>query len=278
MSNLTRAGGEPPESSLQESLYNGAGENATRRARIRSSYVTQSEPVVNHHHPHQLDHDQPNEFDFIQDIPLPQDDANMADFTRLLGTADAEADPAQDASSIAEVGTRQARNETSHHNKASSSPTDGTTRFVSVKPVVSCPVAAGKRRPSDLLSQLNSLGELAKLCPEDRALLHLRCGEPLSWKETARLLGVRFGKEYSVAALQMRYTRLCSRERPWTAAEESLLRRAHAYWRAQKWEMISNKMAELAYFEKDIGNIDGSWSPRSCEAKWNAMAKNFSSN
>ena len=97
--------------------------------------------------------------------------------------------------------------------------------------------ASGKRRKrtSSVVS--------ADLSEDDRFLVQLKEDESLPWKDIATRFQSDKGKNFQVAALQMRYKRLREKFRVWEEQDMSALRLAHEYWEKYKWEIISAKVS-----------------------------------
>lgn len=82
----------------------------------------------------------------------------------------------------------------------------------------------------------------ADLSEDDRFLVQLKEDENLPWKDIAGRFHSDKGKNFQVAALQMRYKRLREKFRTWEEQDVSALRLAHEYWEKYKWEIISSKV------------------------------------
>ncbi|KAK4991036.1 hypothetical protein LTR50_002115 [Elasticomyces elasticus] len=95
---------------------------------------------------------------------------------------------------------------------------------------------------------------------EDRFLVQLKEEESLPWKEIAARFGSELGRQYQVAALQMRYKRLRERVRVWEARDVEALRLAHEYWERSRFEIVGAKMLDFGVTER--------WPARHCARKW----------
>lgn len=82
----------------------------------------------------------------------------------------------------------------------------------------------------------------ADLSEDDRFLVQLKEDENLPWKDIATRFQTDKGKNFQVAALQMRYKRLREKYRIWEEADVNSLRLAYEYWEKYKWEIISAKV------------------------------------
>ncbi|KAK5130256.1 hypothetical protein LTR08_002257 [Meristemomyces frigidus] len=100
----------------------------------------------------------------------------------------------------------------------------------------------------------------ADLSEDDRFLVQLKEDESLPWKDIATRFHTDKGKNFQVAALQMRYKRLRERYRQWEAEDLSALRLAHEYWEKYRWEIIGAKMLDFGLQER--------WPARHCARKW----------
>lgn len=113
---------------------------------------------------------------------------------------------------------------------------------------------------------------------EDQLLVHLRDDLGKDWRESAALFSMQVGKMHSVPALQMRYQRLQKKLRQWNADDVLLLQRAHAFWKTHKWQLISQKMNELAAATSNQQALsDVHWSAKSCAEKWRQLQFELSS-
>ena len=83
----------------------------------------------------------------------------------------------------------------------------------------------------------------ADLSDDDRFLVQLKEDENLPWKDIAGRFQADKGKNFQVAALQMRYKRLREKYRTWEEQDVSALKLAHEYWEKYKWEIISAKVS-----------------------------------
>lgn len=84
----------------------------------------------------------------------------------------------------------------------------------------------------------------ADLSEDDRFLVQLKEDENLSWKEIVTRFQGDKGKNFNVAALQMRYKRLREKFRIWEEQDLQALRLAHEHWEKYKWEIISAKVSK----------------------------------
>ncbi|KXL41920.1 hypothetical protein M433DRAFT_150289 [Acidomyces richmondensis BFW] len=82
----------------------------------------------------------------------------------------------------------------------------------------------------------------ADLNEDDRFLVQLKEDENLPWKDIATRFQTDKGKNFQVAALQMRYKRLREKFRVWEDKDVNALRLAHEYWEKYKWEIITTKV------------------------------------
>lgn len=98
-------------------------------------------------------------------------------------------------------------------------------------------VAGGKRR-----KRATSVASQADLSEDDRFLVQLKEDESLAWKDIAARFMNDKGKNFQVAALQMRYKRLREKFRTWEDQDVQALKLAHEYWEKYKWEIISAKV------------------------------------
>ena len=78
---------------------------------------------------------------------------------------------------------------------------------------------------------------------DDRYLVQLKEDENLPWKDIATRFHTDKGKNFQVAALQMRYKRLREKYRIWEQVDVDALKAAHEYWEKYKWEIISTKVS-----------------------------------
>ncbi|KAF2090144.1 hypothetical protein K490DRAFT_35633 [Saccharata proteae CBS 121410] len=99
-----------------------------------------------------------------------------------------------------------------------------------------------------------------ELSEEDRLLMKLKEEENLPWKDIAARFQTERGKSYQIPALQMRLKRLKERLRVWTDADVTALRKAHDYWRDNKFEIIAQKMVEFGATDK--------WASKQVARKW----------
>ena len=83
----------------------------------------------------------------------------------------------------------------------------------------------------------------ADLSEDDRFLVQLKEEEALPWKDIANRFQTDLGKNFQVAALQMRYKRLREKFRVWEEQDVKALQLAHEYWEKYKWEIISAKVS-----------------------------------
>jgi hypothetical protein len=88
----------------------------------------------------------------------------------------------------------------------------------------------------------------SELSEEEKLLLQLKKEESMPWKDIPARFRSKFGKEYQIPALQMRFKRLQDRMRVWTDAEVELLRQAEEYWRENKFDIISQKVSHYCTF------------------------------
>ncbi|KAK5110563.1 hypothetical protein LTR62_005755 [Meristemomyces frigidus] len=103
----------------------------------------------------------------------------------------------------------------------------------------------------------------ADMSEDDRYLVHLKEAESLPWKDIATRFHSDKGKNFQVAALQMRYKRLREKYRTWQEDDINALRSAHEYWEKYKWEIISAKMLDFG--------LDERWPPRRCARKYQEL-------
>ncbi|KAL2701629.1 hypothetical protein AAEP93_005927 [Penicillium crustosum] len=85
---------------------------------------------------------------------------------------------------------------------------------------------------------------------EDELLLTLRNERGKTWRDISVSFEDVFGKRYHAPAPQMRYIRLQKRMDLNTDKDMAALFQAHAYWLNVKWQIISEKMAELGHGEQ----------------------------
>lgn len=95
----------------------------------------------------------------------------------------------------------------------------------------------GKRR-----KRATSVASQADLSEDDRFLVQLKEDENIAWKDIAARFMNEKGKNFQVAALQMRYKRLREKFRIWEDQDVQALKLAHEYWEKYKWEIISAKV------------------------------------
>ncbi|KAK3725868.1 hypothetical protein LTR37_000016 [Vermiconidia calcicola] len=100
----------------------------------------------------------------------------------------------------------------------------------------------------------------ADLSEDDRFLVQLKEKEELPWKDIANRFQTDMGKNFQVAALQMRYKRLREKFRIWQDEDVKALNAAHEYWDKYKWEIIAAKMLDYGVNER--------WPARHCARKW----------
>ncbi|KAK4504269.1 hypothetical protein PRZ48_005185 [Zasmidium cellare] len=117
--------------------------------------------------------------------------------------------------------------------------------------------SASKRRKRTASVASNELNE------DDRFLVQLKEDENLPWKDIANRFQSDKGKNFQVAALQMRYKRLREKFRIWEDQDLQALRLAHEYWEKYKWEIISAKMLDYGIGER--------WPARHCARKWQEL-------
>lgn len=99
---------------------------------------------------------------------------------------------------------------------------------------------------------------------EDAWLVELRVAQNLPWKSIADHFQTRFGRRYSVSALQMRFCRLRRRQSTNVCEPDLLaLLDAHDYWETKRWHIISEKMNGL-----DCSKI---WTPKACSSAWQRL-------
>ena len=97
--------------------------------------------------------------------------------------------------------------------------------------------SSGKRR-----KRTSSVAS-ADLSDDDRFLVQLKEEEALPWKDIANRFQSDLGKNFQVAALQMRYKRLREKFRVWEEQDVKALQLAHEYWEKYKWEIIGAKVS-----------------------------------
>ncbi|KAF7188578.1 hypothetical protein HII31_10240 [Pseudocercospora fuligena] len=119
------------------------------------------------------------------------------------------------------------------------------------------PGSAGKRR-----KRTSSVAS-ADLSEDDRFLVQLKEDENLPWKDIATRFQTEKGKNFQVAALQMRYKRLREKFRIWEDQDVQALKLAHEYWEKYKWEIISAKMLDFGIQER--------WPARHAARKWQEL-------
>ncbi|KAK5165747.1 uncharacterized protein LTR77_008670 [Saxophila tyrrhenica] len=100
----------------------------------------------------------------------------------------------------------------------------------------------------------------ADLSEDDRFLVQLKEEESLPWKDIANRFQTDRGKNFQVAALQMRYKRLREKFRVWQDEDVKALKQAHEYWEKYKWEIIAQRMLDYGINER--------WPARHCARKW----------
>jgi hypothetical protein len=83
----------------------------------------------------------------------------------------------------------------------------------------------------------------ADLSEDDRFLVQLKEDESLPWKDIANRFQTDKGKNFQVAALQMRYKRLREKFRLWLDEDVKALKQAHEYWEKYKWEIIAQRVS-----------------------------------
>ncbi|KAK4554195.1 hypothetical protein LTR86_008723 [Recurvomyces mirabilis] len=103
----------------------------------------------------------------------------------------------------------------------------------------------------------------ADMSEDDRYLVQLKEDEALPWKDIATRFHTDKGKNFQVAALQMRYKRLREKYRMWEEQDLSALRSAHEYWDKYKCEIISAKMLDFGLNER--------WPARHCARKFQEL-------
>lgn len=117
--------------------------------------------------------------------------------------------------------------------------------------------ASGKKR-----KRTSSVAS-ADLSEDDRFLVQLKEKESLPWKDIANRFQSDLGKNFQVAALQMRYKRLREKFREWQDEDIHALRLAHEYWEKNKWDIIAQKMLD--------NGINERWPSRHCARKWQEL-------
>lgn len=117
--------------------------------------------------------------------------------------------------------------------------------------------ASGKKR-----KRTSSVAS-ADLSEDDRLLVQLKEKESLPWKDIASRFQSDLGKNYQVAALQMRYKRLREKFREWQDEDIQALKAAHEYWEKSKWDIIAQRMLEHGINER--------WPARHCARKWQEL-------
>ncbi len=86
----------------------------------------------------------------------------------------------------------------------------------------------------------------ADLSEDDRFLVQLKEDESLPWKDIANRFQTDKGKNFQVAALQMRYKRLREKFRIWQDEDVKALKQAHEYWEKYKWEIIAQRVSHTS--------------------------------
>lgn len=115
-------------------------------------------------------------------------------------------------------------------------------------------VAAQKRKRDEEEQQEGTSGSSKKrkrtssvasadLSEDDRFLVQLKEEESLPWKDIANRFQTDRGKNFQVAALQMRYKRLREKFRVWLDEDVKALKQAHEYWEKYKWEIIAQRVS-----------------------------------
>lgn len=111
--------------------------------------------------------------------------------------------------------------------------------------------SGGKRR-----KRATSVASQADLSEDDRFLVQLKEDENLAWKDIAARFMNEKGKNFQVAALQMRYKRLREKFRIWEDQDVQALKLAHEYWDKYKWEIISAKVSSRSHqFDDRNANV-----------------------
>lgn len=153
-------------------------------------------------------------------------------------------------------------------------------------------VAAQKRKREEEEQQEGSLSAMRKrkrtssvasadLSEDDRFLVQLKEDELLPWKDIAKRFESDKGKNFQVAALQMRYKRLREKLRTWEDKDISALKQAHDYWEKYKWEIISLKVSQSSTTislnailttpqAAELTNTER-WPARHCAKKWQEL-------
>ncbi|KAH9825699.1 hypothetical protein Tdes44962_MAKER00629 [Teratosphaeria destructans] len=119
----------------------------------------------------------------------------------------------------------------------------------------------------------------ADLSEDDRFLVQLKEDESLPWKDIANRFQSDKGKNFNVAALQMRYKRLREKFRVWEEQDVNALKLAHEYWERNKWDIISAKVSSadkgdsrrlrmLTMAQMLEYGLHERWPPRHCARKW----------
>jgi hypothetical protein len=127
----------------------------------------------------------------------------------------------------------------------------------------------------------------ADLSEDDRFLVHLKEEENIPWKDIVNRFKEEKGKQFQVAALQMRYKRLREKFRIWEDQDVNALKLAHEYWEKYKWEIISAKVSPpyitlnpkqaCTYHLTNINKqmleygIQERWGARLCAKKWQEL-------
>lgn len=147
--------------------------------------------------------------------------------------------------------------------------------FTSIAPSPAAGADAGKRKRDDDLDlqsgggggkrrkRATSVASQADLSEDDRFLVQLKEDENIAWKDIAARFMNEKGKNFQVAALQMRYKRLREKFRIWEDQDVQALKLAHEYWEKYKWEIISAKMLDFGVQER--------WPARHCARKWTEL-------
>ncbi|EME83312.1 uncharacterized protein MYCFIDRAFT_122733, partial [Pseudocercospora fijiensis CIRAD86] len=125
------------------------------------------------------------------------------------------------------------------------------------------PGSAGKRR-----KRTSSVAS-ADLSEDDRFLVQLKEDENLPWKDIATRFQTEKGKNFQVAALQMRYKRLREKFRVWEDQDVQALKLAHEYWEKYKWEIIKRPLTACLQM-LDFG-IQERWPARHAARKWQEL-------
>ncbi|KAL9092769.1 MAG: hypothetical protein Q9159_000667 [Coniocarpon cinnabarinum] len=108
-----------------------------------------------------------------------------------------------------------------------------------------------------------------RLEEENRFLLELRDRQRLPWREVTNRFEQRYGREYRMPTLQMRYGRLrqasqASRTRHWSDMDTEALRQAWQWYMEERWRIISERMQHFGATEQ--------WSAEECELAYNRLA------